>query len=104
MAKTIKPKPAKIPSQAARKSTSKDNSKIETLRPHKEEGDGEFLTTNQGVRINDSQNSLKSGERGSTLLEDFILREKITHECIPERIVHARGSAVHGTFKLYRSV
>ena len=57
---------------------------------------GRALTTNQGVPIGDNQNSLKAGLRGPTLLEDFILREKITHfdhERIPERIVHARGSA-----------
>lgn len=62
------------------------------------------LTTNQGVRISDNQNSLKAGLRGPTLLEDFILREKITHfdhERIPERIVHARGSGAHGYFKAY---
>jgi catalase len=60
------------------------------------------LTTNQGMRISDNQNSLKSGERGPTLLEDFVLREKIfhfDHERIPERIVHARGSAAHGFFE-----
>ncbi|WP_290790993.1 catalase [Flavihumibacter sp. UBA7668] len=65
-----------------------------------------LLTTNQGVKINDDQNSLKAGPRGATLLEDFILREKITHfdhERIPERIVHARGSAAHGIFKLYKT-
>jgi catalase len=62
------------------------------------------LTTNQGVAIGDNQNSLKAGLRGPTLLEDFILREKITHfdhERIPERIVHARGSAAHGYFEAY---
>lgn len=62
------------------------------------------LTTNQGVKIADNQNSLKSGSRGSTLLEDFILREKITHfdhERIPERIVHARGVGAHGYFEAY---
>jgi catalase len=60
------------------------------------------LTTNQGIRVSDNQNSLKSGERGPTLLEDFVLREKIfhfDHERIPERIVHARGSAAHGFFE-----
>ncbi|MDH7637755.1 catalase [Sphingomonas oryzagri] len=60
------------------------------------------LTTNQGIRVSDNQNSLKSGERGPVLLEDFVLREKIfhfDHERIPERIVHARGSAAHGTFE-----
>ena len=62
------------------------------------------LTTNQGVPVGDNQNSLKAGLRGPTLLEDFILREKITHfdhERIPERIVHARGSAAHGYFECY---
>ena len=56
---------------------------------------GGGLTTNHGVPISDNQNSLKAGARGPTLLEDFVLREKIfhfDHERIPERIVHARGS------------
>jgi catalase len=63
---------------------------------------GQVLTTNQGVVVADNQNSLKAGLRGPTLLEDFILREKITHfdhERIPERIVHARGSGAHGFFE-----
>jgi len=65
------------------------------------------LTTNQGIRVSDNQNSLKAGARGPTLLEDFVLREKIfhfDHERIPERIVHARGSAAHGYFELYESL
>jgi catalase len=65
---------------------------------------GRPLTTNQGVPVADNQNSLKAGLRGPSLLEDFILREKITHfdhERIPERIVHARGSAAHGYFECY---
>jgi catalase len=65
----------------------------------------QMLTTNQGVAIADNQNSLKAGLRGPTLLEDFILREKITHfdhERIPERIVHARGSGAHGYFECYK--
>ena len=60
------------------------------------------LTTNHGTPISDNQNSLRAGDRGPTLLEDFILREKIfhfDHERIPERIVHARGSAAHGYFE-----
>ena len=68
------------------------------------DGSGQALTTNQGVQIGDNQNSLKAGLRGPTLIEDFILREKITHfdhERIPERIVHARGSAAHGYFEAY---
>src|ERR1700754_5292036 len=70
--------------------------------PHDPEG---HLTTNQGIRISDNQNQLKSGPRGAVLLEDFVLREKIfhfDHERIPERIVHARGSAAHGFFELYK--
>jgi catalase len=70
-------------------------------------GPEQWLTTNQGTPISDNQNSLKSGERGPSLLEDFILREKITHfdhERIPERIVHARGSGAHGYFQPTKSL
>ena len=62
---------------------------------------GKILTTNHGMAIADDHNSLKAGPRGPTLLEDFILREKIfhfDHERIPERVVHARGLAAHGFF------
>ncbi len=62
---------------------------------------GEVLTSNHGIPFSDNQNSLRVGDRGPTLLEDFLLREKIfhfDHERIPERIVHARGSAAHGVF------
>ena len=65
------------------------------------------LTTNQGLIVSDNQNSLRVGNRGPTLLEDFVLREKITHfdhERIPERIVHARGTGVHGFFELTDSL
>jgi catalase len=68
---------------------------------------GRALTTNQGVPVADNQNSLKAGLRGPSLLEDFILREKITHfdhERIPERIVHARGSGAHGYFECYEAL
>jgi catalase len=84
-----------------------ENEKTRQLKPNTETADDQFMTTNHGVRINDDQNSLKAGERGPSLLEDFILREKITHfdhERIPERIVHARGSAAHGVFKVYESM
>ena len=67
---------------------------------------GERLTTNQGLQVADDQNSLKAGGRGPTLLEDFHFREKITHfdhERIPERVVHARGTAAHGYFQVYES-
>ncbi|MBE7940408.1 MULTISPECIES: catalase [Ramlibacter] len=63
------------------------------------------LTTNHGVTIPDNHNSLKAGPRGPTLLEDFILQEKLSHfaqERIPERVVYARGCAAHGYFELVR--
>jgi catalase len=65
---------------------------------------GRYLTTAQGLRMPDTDHSLKAGDRGPTLLEDFHLREKITHfdhERIPERVVHARGAAAHGVFEAY---
>ena len=71
------------------------------------QGTENLLTTNQGVVIADNHNSLKAGVRGPSLLEDFILREKITHfdhERIPERVVHARGAGAHGYFELTRSL
>jgi catalase len=65
------------------------------------------LTTDQGIPIPHTDDSLKAGERGPTLLEDFHLREKIMrfdHERIPERVVHARGSGAHGFFQVYESL
>ncbi|SJZ57302.1 catalase [Chitinophaga eiseniae] len=88
----------------AKKKNEFPDKKAEQLAPHTEDGADQFLTTDQGVRINDNQNSLKAGERGPSLLEDFIMREKITHfdhERIPERIVHARGAGAHGYFQVY---
>lgn len=70
-------------------------------------GQHPVMTTQQGIPVADNQNSLRAYERGPTLLEDFILREKITHfdhERIPERIVHARGTAAHGYFELSTSL
>ncbi|MEY8760144.1 catalase [Chryseobacterium tongliaoense] len=89
------------------KDQKQNNKKSDQLESLTTSNDNEMLTTNQGLKINDNQNSLKSGDRGPTLLEDFILREKITHfdhERIPERIVHARGSGAHGVFKLNKSL
>lgn len=83
------------------------NKKADQLKQHSTSNENEKLTTNQGLKINNNQDSLKAGERGPSLLEDFILREKITHfdhERIPERVVHARGSGAHGVFKLTRSL
>lgn len=68
---------------------------------------GVAMTGNQGLKVSDDQHSLKAGERGPTLLEDFYLREKITHfdhERIPERVVHARGAAAHGVFQVYEDL
>ena len=84
-----------------------NNSKIQQIQDHTTDNSDQTLSTNQGLKINNNQDSLKSGERGSSLLEDFILREKITHfdhERIPERIVHARGSGAHGVFTLTQSL
>jgi catalase len=81
-----------------------NNASIGSLDRVRVDSAGQTLTTNQGVAIADNQNSLKYGVRGPALLEDFILREKLTHfdhERIPERIVHARGSAAHGFFECY---
>ena len=78
------------------------NAAIAPLDRVRADSSGRELTTNQGVAVADNQHSLKAGMRGPALLEDFILREKITHfdhERIPERIVHARGSAAHGYFE-----
>lgn len=83
-----------------------ETGKTDLLKRDTVDATGADMTTDHGLKINDDQNSLKAGERGATLLEDFILREKITHfdhERIPERIVHARGSGAHGIFKLYKS-
>ncbi|MBM7847353.1 catalase [Arthrobacter roseus] len=69
---------------------------------HTKAQSGRFLTTAQGVRVNDTDHSLKAGNRGPTLLQDHHLREKIMHfdhERIPERVVHARGAAAHGVFR-----
>jgi catalase len=74
---------------------------LDTVEP------GEVMSGNQGVKISDDQNSLKVGLRGPTLIDDFHLREKITHfdhERIPERVVHARGAAAHGVFAVYEDL
>ncbi|QKG52556.1 catalase [Hymenobacter sp. BRD67] len=96
-----------MPTKPIAKQTHEDvvgNPKTDELAQNREESYGQFLTTNQGLRVNDDQNQLKAGERGPSLLEDFIYREKMTHfdhERIPERVVHARGVAAHGYFEAY---
>ena len=84
-----------------------ENTKAEDLNQFTNDSSGEFLTTDQGVRVNHTDDSLKAGERGPTVMEDFHFREKMTHfdhERIPERVVHARGSAAHGYFQVYESM
>jgi catalase len=83
------------------------NSKNEQLEQFRSNDQGEKLTTNQGLKVSEDEFSLKAGERGPTLMEDFHFREKMTHfdhERIPERIVHARGFAAHGEFEVYESM
>jgi catalase len=94
-------------SSATGSTLSESNVSVKTkkLDPLRADGAGRVLTTNQGVPVADNQSSLKAGLRGPTLMEDFILREKITHfdhERIPERIVHARGSGAYGFFECYK--
>jgi catalase len=81
--------------------------KIEQLEPFRSSPDGTALTTDHGVRVAHTDDSLKAGVRGPSLMEDFHLREKITrfdHERIPERVVHARGSGAHGYFQVYAPI
>ncbi|MFA9445560.1 catalase [Egicoccus sp. AB-alg6-2] len=83
--------------------TEKDRQLDEVRRDH----DGAHLTTDQGVKVDHTDDSLKAGERGPTLIEDFHFREKLTHfdhERIPERIVHPRGSGAHGVFECYEDL
>ncbi|MEJ5978927.1 catalase [Novosphingobium sp. PS1R-30] len=108
MAKTPKPQSQQAPA-AARDASLGNGGETHQHIPHDgghRDADA-HLTTNQGIRVSDNQNSLKAGARGPTLLEDFVLREKIfhfDHERIPERIVHARGSAAHGVFECTKAI
>lgn len=84
-----------------------ENSKNEQLEQFRSDDSGKDLTTNQGLKLSEDEFSLKAGERGPTLMEDFHFREKMTHfdhERIPERVVHARGFAAHGEFEAYESL
>ncbi|QSQ23340.1 catalase [Pyxidicoccus parkwayensis] len=84
--------------------TSLKSESLEAFRMHPE---GQRLTTDQGIPISETDNSLKAGVRGPTLLEDFHFREKMMrfdHERIPERVVHARGTGAHGYFQVYKSL
>jgi catalase len=80
------------------------DAKDEQLEEHRVPNDDLPMTTDQGARVDDTDNSLSAGLRGPTLMEDFHFREKITrfdHERIPERVVHARGAGAYGHFELY---
>ncbi|WP_431803989.1 catalase [Halobacillus andaensis] len=86
---------------------SNQNKKNEQLDKFRTDDRGKKMTTNHGTKVSEDEFSLKAGERGPTLMEDFHFREKMTHfdhERIPERIVHARGFAAHGEFELYESM
>ncbi len=82
-----------------------DQSKNEMLKDYRVDHNKTLLTTNQATRVSNTDDSLKAGTRGPTLMEDFHFREKITHfdhERIPERVVHARGFGAHGYFQVYK--
>lgn len=104
---TKKPAPAK--SQLAGTDTvdrGNTNAKLQSLETFRSDATDQALRTNQGVKVVDNKNTLRVGARGPSLLEDFIMREKITHfdhERIPERIVHARGVGAHGYFQTYEA-
>ena len=96
--------PPRKPDQSAPKQASPTGVTTDGQSPDPRAQSGTYLTTAQGLRLPDTDHSLKAGPRGPTLLEDFHLREKITHfdhERIPERVVHARGAAAHGVFESY---
>ncbi len=110
--KAPRPTPSKRPRAGAQDTAAQDTAAQDTQLGAGGElhqvasGDAPRLTTNQATVISDDQNSLKVGARGPALLEDFVMREKITHfdhERIPERVVHARGFGAHGYFQPYAS-
>ena len=93
-------------------SLSKANASDRTVNEHTKDqsldhyrtAPGELLTTDDGHLVNTTDDSLKAGGRGPTLLEDFHFQEKLSNfdrERIPERVVHARGSGAHGYFQPY---
>ena len=101
-------KPRSTPRTPSRRRTvtATDGPLPEAIAPNWAQG-GETLTTATGVPVDDTDNSLRVGQRGPTLLDDFHLREKIMHfdhERIPERVVHARGAGAHGSFRLTKSI
>jgi catalase len=92
------------PRRASRNGSKADGTGNRNVDAARRDHAGTGLTTEQGIPVSDDQNSLRAGARGPGLLEDFVLREKLTHfdhERIPERVVHARGSGAHGVFQVY---
>ncbi len=105
-AKEANPKPDPIPARD-RTAANAASAKIKALQSFHDAPSGAVLTTDQGVGVLHTDDSLKAGLRGPTLMDDFHLREKTTHfdhERIPERVAHARGSAAHGMFRVYESL
>ena len=89
----------------AKKQQVTEQSKNDMLKDYRVSHDKTLLTTNQATRVSNTDDSLKAGDRGPTLMEDFHFREKLTHfdhERIPERVVHARGFGAHGYFQVYK--
>lgn len=106
---TPAPTPPGVEPMAAGSLKSPENSSDKTrqMDPFRSNGEGSALVTGEGVKISDNQNTLKAGERGPSLMQDFLFTEKIAHfgrERIPERVVHARGSGAHGYFETYESL
>jgi catalase len=101
-----KPLAKNSPKNNTGKQASSETAKTIDLQPQTIDATDQAMNTNQGTLINDDMNTLKAGDRGPSLLEDFIFREKMTHfdhERIPERVVHARGVGAHGVFRVYES-
>ncbi|MFS0490257.1 catalase [Leadbetterella byssophila] len=83
------------------------NPKVEQLKTHVVDNANQRLTTNDGSPIYDNNNTLKAGNRGPSLLQDHVYLDKLMHfdrERIPERVVHARGSAAHGVLEIHEDI
>src|SRR5512135_731080 len=96
-----------MPTSPEERAASADGKQLQLDELARVSHDDSPLTTDQGVLVEDTDDSLAAGERGPTLLEDFHFREKLTrfdHERIPERVVHARGSGAYGYFEAYDSL
>lgn len=108
-----KPEPGPTPPGAepmaagSLKSPENVNDKTRQMNAFRSNAEGSALTSGEGLKISDNQNTLKAGERGPSLMQDFLFSEKLAHfgrERIPERVVHARGSGAHGYFEVHESL